>query len=501
MTGDLDVQGLVAGGHRWPQVRGQVAWGDRRLSWSRLRVPVGEGDVTSAGEVDFSGGAPRYRIDAKARALDLARLPVAPGGIAARVLGLAGTMQWQGSGTGAEASGSGRLATRFTIASWPGEEVVFEAAVSLDRGRVSVTSFRGAARSLEVAGAGSWSSQEGFSGRIDGTVGDLSRLLPPGKIALGGSGRFGGDFTADAQGPRFSGEVHLAKASVGALRGIEGSARFAADAGSVLITEGAVVWPGGRGSVGGTVGIPSGRLDLVAVLQQFSLQDAARLLGTDPRLVEGALEARLQLRGTAGAPEIEGEVSARALRYRTVAVDEGSLSLSYAARRLGISRLRLRRGSTELTFHGALVDGRAIEGEFECPAFNLADLAPFAGLVLTGSIRGRVRGQLDDPQITGDMRADQLRYAGFDFKGGELSVKYRGGGARRRGLDRGQGEPAARGRGAGQGLAFRVGSRTATACPGTGPLGTRRISAGAGPGPGESLLPGHRAASGQRAPA
>ena len=127
LTGDLDVQGLVAGGHRWPQVRGQVAWANRRLSWSRLRVPVGEGDVTSAGEVDFSGGAPRYRIDAKVRALDPARLPAAPGGIAARVLGLAGTLQWQGVGTGVEASGSGRLATRFTIASWPGEEVVFEA--------------------------------------------------------------------------------------------------------------------------------------------------------------------------------------------------------------------------------------------------------------------------------------------------------------------------------------------------------------------------------------
>ena len=106
---------------------------------------------------------------------------------------------------------------------------------------------------------------------------------------------------------------------------------------------------------------------------------------------------------------------------------------------------------------------------------------------LTGSIRGRVRGQLDDPQVTGDVRADRLRYAGFDFKGGELSVNYRGGG-RRRGLGRGPGEPAARGRRAGQGLAFRVGSRTATARPGTGPLGTRRISAGAGPGPGESLL-------------
>jgi autotransporter translocation and assembly factor TamB len=427
LTGDLAVQGLVAGGHRWPQARGKVAWGGRRLSWARLRLLVGEGDVTSAGEVDFSGAAPRYRIEATARALGLAGLPVAPGGIAAQVLGLTGTLQWQGSGTGGEASGSGRLATRFTIASWPGEEVILEAAVSLDRGRVSVTSVRGAARSLEVAGVGSWSSQEGFSGRIDGTIGDLARLLPPGKIALGGSGRFGGDLTADAQGPRFSGDVQLVKATVGALRGIEGSARLAADAGSVRITEGAVVWPGGRGSVSGTVEIPSGRLDLVTVLRQLSLQQAARLLGTDPRLLEGALEARLQLRGTTGAPEVEGEVSGKALRYRTVAVDEGSLSLSYAARRLDISRLQLRRGSTELTFHGALSEGRAIEGEFESPAFDLADFASFSGLELTGTMRGRVRGQLDDPRIAGDVRADRLRYAGFDFKGGELSVDYRGG--------------------------------------------------------------------------
>ncbi|MHB8834348.1 MAG: translocation/assembly module TamB domain-containing protein [Candidatus Methylomirabilia bacterium] len=427
VTGTLVVQELVAGGHHWPRARGQVAWDSGRLSWSGLRLPLGEGDVTCAGEVDFSGAAARYRIEAEARALDLAGLPATEGSVAARVLGLAGTLRWQGSGVGAGASGSGRLTTRFTVASWPGEEIALEAAVSLDRGRVSVTSFRGATRSLEVDGVGFWSREGGFSGRIDGTVGDLAKLLPPGKIALGGSGRFGGDFTADAQGPRFSGEVHLAQGTIGALRGIEGGARLAADAGSVRITEGAVVWPGGRGSISGTVEISSGRLDLVTVLRQFSLQEAAHLLGTDPRLVEGVLEARLRLRGTRGAPEAEGEVSGRALRYRTVAVDEGSLSLSYAAGRLGINRLRLRRGSTELTFHGSLSEGRAIEGEFESPAFAVADFAPFAGLELTGSMRGRVRGELDDPQITADVRAERLLYAGFDFKGGELSVNYRGG--------------------------------------------------------------------------
>jgi len=427
VTGSLVVQDLVVGGKRWPQARGQVAWGDGRLSWSQLRLPVGAGEVTFAGEADFSGGALRYRIDAAARAVDLARLPSAPGGIAARVVGLAGTLHWEGAGAGALASGSGRLATRFTIASLPGEEVAFEAAAALDRGRVSVTSLRGATRSLVVRGAGDWTPEAGFSGRIDGTAGDLALLLPPGKIALGGSGRFAGDFTAGAQGPRFTGVVHLAQAVIGALRGIEGSARFAATADSLRLTEGAVAWPGGRGSISGTVDFPSGRLDLLTNLQQLSLQDAARLLGADPRLGEGALEARLRLRGTTGAPEVDGEVSGRALRYGTVTVDEGSLALTYTARRLDISRLRLRRGSTELTFQGALGEGRVVAGEFESPAFALADFSPLAGLELAGSLRGRVRGRLDDPQIEGAVRAERLRYAGFDFKGGELAVNYRRG--------------------------------------------------------------------------
>ena len=70
-SGSLAVRDLVAGGHRWPQARGQIAWGDGRLSWSRLRLPVGEGEVSSAGEVDFSGGALRYRVEAEARSSTL----------------------------------------------------------------------------------------------------------------------------------------------------------------------------------------------------------------------------------------------------------------------------------------------------------------------------------------------------------------------------------------------------------------------------------------------
>jgi autotransporter translocation and assembly factor TamB len=428
-AGTLAVRELVVGGRRLPPARGQFGWAGGHLSWSRLSLPVGAGSVTSEGEADFSGGAPRYRIAAEARAADPAELPAAAGTVAERLRGVSGTLRWEGSGTGPDASGSGSLAASFTLASWPGEEVSLEAAASLDRGGLSVGSFRGATRSLEFSGAGSWNPGAGYSGRVAGTVGDLARLLPAGSVAFGGSGSFEGDLAVDAQGPRFSGAARLANASIGRVRGIGGSARLAAAAGSVRLSEGAVDWPGGRGGISGTIEIPSGRLDLAAVITELSLAEAAPLFGADPRLAGGTLGARLLVRGAAGAPEIEGEVTGRALRYRTVAVDEAALSLSYASQNLGVTRLRLRRGTTELTFRGQLREGRAIEGEFESPAFDLADFTASAGTELAGALRGRVRGTLADPQVKGTVRAGRLRYAGFDLKGGELSVDYRGGAA------------------------------------------------------------------------
>jgi hypothetical protein len=428
-AGTIALRELVVGGRGWPQARGQVGWGGGRLSWSRLQLEVGAGAVTTGGVADFSGGALRYRIDAEARDADLAKLAAVSGSVADRLLGLAGTLHWEGSGTGAGASGSGSLATRFTVASWPGEEVVVEAEATLDRGSLSVSSFRGATRSLEVSGDGSWSPGAGFSGRIGGTVGDLTRLLPAGQVALGGRGSFEGDLAVDAQGPRFAGAVHLEKATLGAVRGIGVSARLVAAAGVVRLSEGTVAWPGGRGGFNGTIETPSGRLDLAAVFTELALEEAAPLLGVDRRFVGGALGGRLQLSGTAGAPAVEGKFSGSSLRYRTVTVDEAELSLTYATRRLGVTRLRMRRGTTELTFHGELRDGKEIEGDFESPAFDLADFSAASGTELAGSLRGRVRGTLVDPLIKGTVRAGRLRFAGFDLKGGELSVDYRGGAA------------------------------------------------------------------------
>jgi autotransporter translocation and assembly factor TamB len=429
VTGSLSLQDLAVAGNRWPGVQGDIAWSGSRATWERLRLPVGDGEVTCAGEVDFSGAAPRYRIDVAARALDLARLPVAREGFAARVTGLGGTLHWEGAGLGAEATGSGRLAAQATVADLAGGQIGIAADASLDRGRAAFTALRAAAGAFVLEGTGAWTREAGFSAHLVGTVADLAQLLPPGGIAYGGSARIEGDLAVDALGPRFQGLAHLAGGAVGALRGIAGRVRVSAEAGSVRFSEGALTWPGGGSSLAGTIGTPSGQLDLVALLRQDSLQQAASAFGADPQSVAGSLQAKLHVLGTIAAPVVEGEASAKALRVGTVALDEAGLSLAYENRRLRITRLKARRGSSELAFRGALGPESEIEGTFESRAFNSADFSSFAGLQVTGTVRGAVSGRLRDPRVEALVRADQLRYAGFDFKGGELSVGYRNGAA------------------------------------------------------------------------
>ena len=426
VAGSLTVQDLVVGERRWPSVQGEVAWSARRLSWEHLRLPVGTGAITSAGEADFSGGSPHYRIDGEARAVDLARLPVARDGFAAKMSGLGGTFHWEGDGAGPDASGKGRVALRFAVDSWPGGEIAVEAAASLEEGRAALTSVHAAAGSLAVDGTGAWTKEQGFSAHLVGTVGDLAQLVPPGKVALGGSVRIEGDLAVDALGPRFQGAARLAGGSIGALRGVAGSVRMGATAERVRFTDGALAWPGGGCSISGALEISTGSLDLVALLQQPSLQQGAPALGLDPGALEGSLQARLRLHGTLADPALEGEATGTALRYRTVSLDAAGFSLAYEDRRLRIDRLKVRRGSTELTFHGTLDAEREIAGEFASPSFSFADFSAFSGLQITGSVRGTLSGRLDDPKIEAAVRADRLRYAGFDFKGGELAVTYRG---------------------------------------------------------------------------
>ncbi|HEY5998452.1 MAG TPA: translocation/assembly module TamB domain-containing protein, partial [bacterium] len=198
-------------------------------------------------------------------------------------------------------------------------------------------------------------------------------------------------------------------------------------AAALTLAECSFAWPGGRGGAQGRVELASGALALESTLEDLSLQEGARLLDAGVEQFAGRLAATLSVRGTLAEPVAAGRITGKDLRFRKAIVDTASASFAYAARRLRVESLRLRRGATELAFNGELREGRTLAGEFESAAFDAADVVPGSSLDLRGSLRGRVSGPLEALELQGSLRASQLRYGGLDFRGGELEVDYRGG--------------------------------------------------------------------------
>jgi hypothetical protein len=181
---DPDASGVLAltapalRGRRWPDARGTVSWTGRRLSWSDVRVAAGAGAITLSGSADLSEPRPRYRLDARAQAAEVARLAEFLGPRAEPVLGLDGTLRWEGAGTGADAQGGGTLEATAALAPWPGEKLALQATASLAGGVLSLEALRLAGGTLEASGRGAWRVNEGFTGSVSGAVADLSRLQP-----------------------------------------------------------------------------------------------------------------------------------------------------------------------------------------------------------------------------------------------------------------------------------------------------------------------------------
>jgi autotransporter translocation and assembly factor TamB len=423
--GTVTGRDLAFAGTRWPEAKGRFSWAGKGLAVTDLRVGFGEGSVVGAGEVDFAAEPPRYRVTVEARNVDLERVPATPGPAAARVRGISGVARWEGEGFGAAAAGGGRVEARCALSPDLAEEVAVQADAALGPEGLSIGAFRVATRSLEAAGSASWRRGAGLTGRLAGTVADLGRLFP--SAGIGGRGTFEGDIVSGVAGPGFHGKARIAAGSLAAVRGIEGESRVVADRRGVQLVDATVAWPGGRGGASGIIELPSGRLDLVGVLDQLSVAEAARLLGADPARVGGEFGARLRVRGTLAAPEADGDIVGRDVRYDAAALDEVALSFTYVARRLEVPALRFRRGSTRFTFHGAVRPDRTLEGQFASPAFDLADFAPGGALELAGSLGGSLDGALRDPRVKARLQATRLRYHGLDFKGGELAVAYGGG--------------------------------------------------------------------------
>ncbi len=426
--GSLSLAALALRGRRWPDARGRVAWSKGRLAVSDLLLKFGDGSLGLAGSAEIAAGAvSRYALEAQARALDPALLPGVPAEGAARVRTVDGTLRWDGAGFGSAAAGSGSLQALVTLALLPQERFALETRAVLAGGALALDPVRLSGASLEAAGSGAWRPGEGFSCRLSGAVADLGRLAPGAGVALGGGGSFEGEAAFAAAGWRSTGTVRLAKASVGKVRGIDAAGRLEAAAGAVRLLDVSVAWPGVRGVVAGSIALPGGALAATARVEELSAAAAARLLGADPAPATGTLDAQLRLQGTLRDPTVAGEVSGGALRYRAAAVDSAELAFSYAAGRFDIERLRLRRGASELSLEGELSEESLLSADFESRVFDLRDFASLPGLELAGTLRGRAHGPLDALVVDGALQATRLRYGGFDLRGGELAVKYRGG--------------------------------------------------------------------------
>lgn len=429
---DPRVEGLVSlgdpviRGQRWPACAARVSWRDRELSWKDLRLSGG--GIVSQGSVGFGTAVPRYRIEAEARDFAPARLPAPLGTPPSRVAKVSGSVVWEGEGfSPVLAAGHGSLRGRVALAGWSQDEVDVEAEASLAAGTLQITAFRAGARALAVNGSGRWRPEEGLEAHVVGKVGELGRFGTISGAAFDGDLAFDGEVRVGAEGPRFTGPVRLERGTVGRLKGINATMQLAAGAEAVLIRDGRLEWPGGKGRASGSLLFPSGRIAGTIVMEQFSLAAAAQLLGADPGLIRGTVAAKADWTGTLSAPEVAGEVAGGPFQYRKLTVDSAALEFSYAGKRLGITELRIARGSTNLVFSGELRDGQTLAGDFQSPAFNLQDFLPDAGVELAGMLRGRLDGPVRTPALTGQVRADRLRYAGWDLKGGVIDVDYRGG--------------------------------------------------------------------------
>jgi hypothetical protein len=74
VDGTLRIDHLRAGSWEFRNLQSRVAWGEGVLTLSAMRSELGAGTLTGGLRADFTGAAPRYSLQASARAVDLAGL-------------------------------------------------------------------------------------------------------------------------------------------------------------------------------------------------------------------------------------------------------------------------------------------------------------------------------------------------------------------------------------------------------------------------------------------
>ena len=213
-AGDLGLRDLVFRGRRWPDARGQVAWSERRLTWSGVRGGGGRRRDRPPGRPTFAEARPRYRP----RGGGERRRPGAargvfrqPRGAGARARGHA-PLGGRGEGRGPE--GAGSVEARLRLAPWPDEEVALGARASLAGGVLTFGELRAAGATLEARRRRRLARRCRVRGERQ-RHGRRHRAPAahgaPRRGGLGGAGSFAGDVARTAAGRGFRRTVRLSR--------------------------------------------------------------------------------------------------------------------------------------------------------------------------------------------------------------------------------------------------------------------------------------------------
>ena len=414
-------------GSEWPDLKGSVEYGDRRLTWKKLVADFGSGSLTSRGWVDFDQPRPRYNLTVVADGVDGDRLPPLVGTPLSALRRAGGRLSWEGEGTGwDDGGGGGSLALSFEVDGWEG---VFdlEGSALLREGFLEVGRVKAGSAGFDLRGLGIVGPGGRYRAWVEGGTDDLANFSGAwGSVDYAGRVSFEGEISPSPGGVHFAGPVRWDEGRAFSLDDFDFGANVIVDGRAVSLADGILHWRGGTVRADGAFFPPTGRVDLDVSWNDLPVGGVSRLLGIDDE-IEGTFSGGGRVEGEAGRPHLLGDFRTSALRFRDITLDSAAGAVAWVERRLEFSDVVLLSRGSRLSFAGAIEEEGALSGTLEGESFDLRAFMPGAAADVNGTISGRFGGTFDDPVLEGEYRADRLNYESWSFQESDGIFEYRDG--------------------------------------------------------------------------
>lgn len=427
LFGEAALSRPVYRGSEWPDLKGSVEYGGRRLTWKKLAADFGSGSFTSRGWVDFNSSRPRYRLTVVADGIDADRCSTLEGTPFAALRRAGGRLSWEGEGTDwDEGSGGGSLALSFEV---DGREGAFdlEGSAHLREGFLEVDGIEAGNAGFDLRGLAIVAPGGKYRAWVEGGTDDLARFSGAwGSADYAGRVSFEGEITPSPGGALFAGPVRWEEGRAFSLDGFDFAADAIIDGRAVSLSDGLLRWRGGEVRADGALFPRTGRVDFDVNWKDLPVAEVSRLLGIDEE-VEGTFSGGGRVEGEAGRPHILGDFKTSALRFRDLTLDSAAGAVAWVERRLEFSDVVLLSRGSSLSFAGAIEEEGALSGTLEGESFDLRAFMPSAAADVNGTISGRFGGTFHDPVLEGEYRADRLNYESWSFQESEGLFEYRDG--------------------------------------------------------------------------